>query len=304
MQFLFRPTGKGLAVGGYDGKIKLLSVASGEVIRELSIAPIDKDSAIGESVSLNEEFEKLELNSKDTLPRTQKVIGISIHPQQISLGSPLDYVQVLVTADLGDGKKADLTRMVKWSISEGLGKVDDRGIFTPSKNGKGEIRVHWDNYESALKVSVSGINDPYEPDFISEINPIISKLGCNAGTCHGAKDGKNGFKLSLRGYDPLYDIRGFTDDMASRRVNTAAPESLMLLKATGNVPHEGGQLTAEDSRYHKIIRSWIGNGARVDMNSERVQEIKHIPENPVVEKIGATQQFRVVAFYDNGKVGM
>ena len=132
---------------------------------------------------------------------------------------------------------------------------------------------------------------------------MISKLGCNAGTCHGAKDGKNGFKLSLRGYDTLYDIRGFTDDMASRRVNIAAPErSLMLLKSTSKVPHEGGQLTKDDSRYHRIIRSWISNGALVNMKASRVKEIKLTPQNPVVEEIGSTQQFRVLAIYDNGVV--
>ena len=70
----------------------------------------------------------------------------------------------------------------------------------------------------------------------------------------------------------MYDIRGFTDDMASRRVNMAVPErSLMLLKATGKVPHEGGQLTKDDSRYHRIIKTWIGDGATVDMKARRVR---------------------------------
>jgi len=72
--------------------------------------------------------------------------------------------------------------------------------------------------------------------------PTMSKLGCNAGTCHGAQAGKNGFKLSLRGYDPVYDVRALTDDLASRRVNIASPaQSLMLLKPTAAVPHTGGQ---------------------------------------------------------------
>ena len=83
----------------------------------------------------------------------------------------------------------------------------------------------------------------------------------------------------------------------------AVPErSLMLLKATGMVPHEGGQLTKDDSRYHRIIKTWIGDGATVDMKARRVREIKLYPQNPVVEEIGATQQFRVVAFYEDGLV--
>jgi len=72
---------------------------------------------------------------------------------------------------------------------------------------------------------------------------MIARTGCNAGTCHGAQAGKNGFKLSLRGYDPVYDVRALTDDLASRRVNIASPaQSLMLLKPTAAVPHTGGQV--------------------------------------------------------------
>ncbi|GIT04789.1 MAG: hypothetical protein CM1200mP29_02000 [Verrucomicrobiota bacterium] len=95
--------------------------------------------------------------------------------------------------------------------------------------------------------------------------PVLSKLGCNAGTCHGSKDGKNGFKLSLRGYDPIYDVRAFTDDLASRRVNIAAPDnSLILLKASASVPHEGGQLAKVGEDYYEILKGWIANGAKLE----------------------------------------
>ena len=66
---------------------------------------------------------------------------------------------------------------------------------------------------------------------------MLSKLGCNQGTCHGSAQGKNGFKLSLRGYDPIFDVRALTDDLAGRHVNLASPDdSLMLLKASAGVP--------------------------------------------------------------------
>ena len=108
----------------------------------------------------------------------------------------------------------------------------------------------------------------YVPDFVRDVNPILSRLGCNQGTCHGAAKGKNGFKLSLRGYDAILDVRALTDDLASRRVNTASPDdSLMLLKATAAVPHEGGQLITPDSPYYRILRHWIANGAKLDPSS-------------------------------------
>ena len=63
---------------------------------------------------------------------------------------------------------------------------------------------------------------------------ILNKVGCTAGTCHGAAKGKNGFKLSLRGYDPILDHRALTDDLAGRRFDRAAPDrSLMLPGAVG-----------------------------------------------------------------------
>src|SRR5262249_14533254 len=139
-------------------------------------------------------------------------------------------------------------------------------------------------------------------DFIRDVNPILSRLGCNAGTCHGSAQGKNGFKLSLRGYDPLFDVRALTDDLASRRVNIASPDdSLMLLKATGAVPHVGGQVVKQGEPYYEIIRPWIAGGARLNRDTPRVVKIDVTPKNPVLEKIGATQPMKVVATYADGK---
>jgi mono/diheme cytochrome c family protein len=139
------------------------------------------------------------------------------------------------------------------------------------------------------------------PDFIRDVNPVLSRLGCNAGTCHGADKGKNGFKLSLRGYDALFDIRSLTDDLASRRVNVASPtDSLMLLKATSSVPHQGGQLLQTGDDYYALVRDWIAAGAKLDLDTPRVTKIEVEPHNPVVDRPGQTQQMQVVATYANG----
>ena len=139
-------------------------------------------------------------------------------------------------------------------------------------------------------------------DFIRDVNPVLAKAGCNQGTCHGAKDGKNGFKLSLRGYDPVHDVRAFTDDLAARRINLASPDdSLMLLKATGAVPHEGGQRMTTDSEYYAILRQWIAAGAVLHEGSSRVTRIEISPKNPVVQALGSRQQMRIIATYANGK---
>ena len=70
-------------------------------------------------------------------------------------------------------------------------------------------------------------------NFIQDVNPVLSKVGCNAGTCHGSQKGRAGFKLSLRGYDPVFDYQALIDDLSGRRFNRSRPEqSLMLLKPT------------------------------------------------------------------------
>ncbi len=138
-------------------------------------------------------------------------------------------------------------------------------------------------------------------DFIRDVNPILSRLGCNAGTCHGSAQGKNGFKLSLRGYDPLFDVRALTDDLGARRVNLASPDdSLMLLKATGAVPHVGGQLIKPGEPYYQVLRSWIAGGAQLNLQSPRVVRIELSPPNPVLEKMGTAQAMHVTAFYSDG----
>ena len=295
--------GKELAVGGYDGKVHILSLASGETIRALRVPSIDSVAAGKGKAGLSKVFTEEELVAEESIPMHTKILSLDAMPKEITISSPVEYTQILVSAELGGSRISDVTRQVRWTDDKNLGHIDNRGLFTPKKNGESIMTATLGEQTVQVKVSISGLGNDYQTDFISEVNPVISKLGCNAGTCHGAKDGKNGFKLSLRGYDALYDIRGFTDDMASRRVNVAVPErSLMLLKATGRVPHEGGQLTRDDSRYHRIIKTWISQGALLNMKARRVKTLKLYPINPVVEEIGATQQFRVVAIYDDGLV--
>ena len=96
----------------------------------------------------------------------------------------------------------------------------------------GAIKVSVGNKTMPVPVTVSGQKAPHKVSFVRDVMPVLSRLGCNAGTCHGAAEGKNGFKLSLRGYDPLFDHRALTDDLEGRRFNRAAPgRSLMLLEA-------------------------------------------------------------------------
>src|ERR1051326_6161436 len=102
--------------------------------------------------------------------------------------------------------------------------------------------------------------------FRNDVEPVISKAGCNAGTCHGNKFGKGGFKLSLRGQDPEWDLQALTRDAFARRINSFDPDqSLVLLKATTQIPHEGGLRFKKNSEPYQIFRRWIAEGGQEDL---------------------------------------
>ncbi|HKS36730.1 MAG TPA: DUF1549 and DUF1553 domain-containing protein, partial [Verrucomicrobiae bacterium] len=120
--------------------------------------------------------------------------------------------------------------------------------------------------------------------FRNDVMAVLSKAGCSAGTCHGNKNGKGGFKLSLRGQDPDIDYIALTRDLFGRRVNLLDPEqSLMLLKPTAQVAHEGGSRFKEGSQEYEIFRRWIAQGMPSDLASApHLQAIEITPKEKVL----------------------
>ena len=140
--------------------------------------------------------------------------------------------------------------------------------------------------------------------YVRDVMPTMSKMGCNAGTCHGAANGKNGFKLSLRGYDPLFDHRALTDDLAGRRFNRAAPDqSLMLLKPAGRRAACGRRADASAaSRTTNCCGPGSPAGVKLDLDTPRVTKIEVFPQGPQIPLPGMKQQVIVMATYADGAV--
>jgi hypothetical protein len=122
------------------------------------------------------------------------------------------------------------------------------------------------------------------------------------GTCHGSVKGKNGFKLSLRGFDPEFDYHALINDLGGRRFNRTRPaESLMLLKPTQDVAHQGGLVFEPGSRFYKLLHRWIAEGVRSDSDKiKRASRIEVLPKNPVLSLPGETQRMIVLAHYPDG----
>jgi WD40 repeat protein len=299
----FTPDASQIVAAGSDGMTRVFDATSGAIIREFVSVPISKEP-VGQNKTLSATTNKpVEITgTPESLPENQ-VTALDIQPARIKLTSPNDYSQLLITAKLASGDTADVTRLAKFSTKLGLAEISPRGILTPLRDGTGRLVITVGDKSADILIEVSGMTKGFHSDFVRDVSPVIARLGCNAGTCHGAKEGKNGFKLSLRGYDPETDLRALTEDLASRRVSVASPDdSLMLLKAVAEVPHEGGRRTTVDSKYYKILRQWIANGATLDLKSPRVSKIELFPQDPVVQKIGSRQQMRVVATCADGSV--
>ena len=143
---------------------------------------------------------------------------------------------------------------------------------------------------------------PDVPGFRRDVMPVFFRAGCNAGTCHGSARGKDGYMLSLFGYDTSGDYRRTVEEMPGRRVNTAMPaESLLLLKATGAVPHTGGKRLEKDSDLYKTVLEWIAAGAPDDVGSvPDVADIAVSQPSMVFNKAGEGEHLRVTATYADG----
>ena len=300
----YSPDGQTIAVAGSDGIIRFLNPADGSVQRELAPVTIDENASASEGLVVAESAGELDvLSSNETFPEGRELTSIEISPNIARLNGPWDYQQLLVTGILDSGDRIDVTRLSKFMLPPDAGLITPDGHLKAHRDGTSAVVVQTQNHVVGVPVIAEGTANNEPVSYVRDVMPVISRLGCNAGTCHGAKDGKEGFKLSLRGYDPIYDVRAWTDDLKARRINLASPDdSLLLLKATGAVPHVGGQLTKPGSKYYQILRRWIAEGATLDLDGPRVAGIRMEPENPVVQDIGARQQMRVIATYTDGTI--
>ena len=140
-----------------------------------------------------------------------------------------------------------------------------------------------------------------EITFRNHVQPVLAKSGCNAGACHGAAAGQNGFRLSLRGYDDEGDFITLTRQSQGRRINAADPgRSLLLLKSTAAIPHKGGKRFDVDSVEYKILADWIAAGTPGPKESDpRIERIEVSPAHIVLTN-GAQQQLTVTAHFSNG----
>lgn len=237
-------------------------------------------------------------------PGEMPKIDLAVYPPEISLTTAADFQSFVAVMRREDGVTEDVTDKVRWSLGDDkLAKLDGH-ILRPLADGETTLngRFSGTNVEVKVRVAQAATHPPVS--FIKDVMPTLTRSGCNTGSCHGAARGKDGFNLSLFGFDPNGDYQRITREIGVRRINLAVPsESLLLKKSVGSVPHTGGKLFDVDSDYYATLHSWLKAGAPMDPADAQppaVTSVSIYPQQAVLEGTGTTQRFVTVATYADG----
>jgi hypothetical protein len=199
----------------------------------------------------------------------------------------------------------DVTREATYaSTNPSVAKVDAKGYVTPTGDGSAVIQIKSGANSLEIPVTVKGFGGTGRGvDFRTEVMPLLSKHGCNAGGCHGKASGQNGFKLSLFGFDTAFDYDAIAKEARGRRIFPANPDaSLFLMKGAGKVPHGGGKRLSPESADYQVVRRWIAAGAPSSSpDVPRVVKLRVLPTDAVL-KPEQLQQLAVLAEYSDGSV--
>ena len=227
--------------------------------------------------------------------------SIQITPASVTLKHQRHEQSLIVSGRTAEGLAVDLTESAVIRSADESVAVVKQGWITPLKSGETKLVVQaaGQTVEVPVKVELPAAEVPYS--FHHEVMPVLSKGGCNAGACHGYSLGKNGFKLSLRGGEPLQDFFAVATEAQGRRVNLLNPAaSILLTKPVGDVPHRGGIRIARGSLSETILRQWIEQGAKSDLDDKHeVEFVRIAPERFVVEP-GTKHRLQLIAHYTDG----
>ncbi|MBI2688160.1 MAG: DUF1553 domain-containing protein [Acidobacteria bacterium] len=227
----------------------------------------------------------------------------TILPAKVELNTPESRHQLLAEAT-ENSTQSDWTRQSKWTSSNPqIATVSPAGLVTPIADGITTITVDHNGLKAQAIVTVRNAKAPFTWSFRNHVIPVMTKTGCNQGACHGALAGKNGFKLTLRGYDPDLDYDALIRQSSARRVSLAEPaNSLVLLKPTFAIPHMGGLRIPPDSLEYRVIAEWIAAGAPSPKQTDpEIQNLEVHPANATLNP-GDEQQLLVRARYNDGRI--
>ena len=227
--------------------------------------------------------------------------GLAVLPAKFTLAGPRARQSLIVQHERnGEFTGRVTSRMVFGTDNPNVVTIKN-GVAIPTGNGTATITAIAGGRAATAQVTVKDFHKSQPWSFRNHVQSVLSKSGCNSGACHGAAAGKNGFKLSLRGYDPVADYYAITRQARGRRIVPSDPgRSLLLTKPTAAVAHKGGLRFDTKSPEYRVVAEWIAAGHPAPKtNDPRISRLEVLPDKSLL-KPGTKQQLIVRAHFSDG----
>lgn len=236
-------------------------------------------------------------------PRSDAV-SLHVDPPEIRLSSAQPAATFLAGAQSADGTSTDVTHAARYANNfSDVFEITASLQLRAKREGRGVLTAHYQGKRISVPVIVANNSAPSGVSFVRDVLPVLSKAGCNAGSCHAKPEGQNGFKLSVFSYDPKSDYAEIVTDVRGRRVFPAAPEaSLLLQKPTATVPHEGGKRFDPDSDTYHLLASWMRQGMPYALTNEPALERLEVFPKTRRYRNEARQPLLIHAHYSDGSI--
>ncbi|WP_425619498.1 DUF1549 domain-containing protein [Anatilimnocola sp. NA78] len=231
-----------------------------------------------------------------------KITALNVYPPDVHLSTKQDLQRFVVVATREDGVTLDVTAQASIKLADDKLCKLEKNMLLPVADGATKLNVEYQGLQAEASVEVKDAAADRGISFQLDIMPVFMRGGCNTGSCHGAARGKDGFRLSLFGFDPQGDYYRLTREAVARRINLGSPkDSLLMEKSIGSVPHTGGKRFGDDTEHYATMLRWLEMGAPNDAApTPAVVGVDLYPPSAVLEGEGAAQQFIARARYADG----
>ena len=232
---------------------------------------------------------------------TAAAAELRIVPAAVSIGPWTASQRIVVTLTDHDGFTRDVTATARIAVADNSIAAWRDGRLVAQGGGDTNLTASHDGLSAAAAVHAVPAG-AHGVSFDTEVVPVLMRNGCNSGGCHGASRGKQGFRLSLFGYDPDSDHFRLTREFVNRRINVADPDdSLLLKKALATVPHGGGKKIDESDPNFALLRQWIADGAeREPEAAPKMTGVEVYPDELTLDAAGQEHSIVVIGSFSDG----
>ena len=235
-----------------------------------------------------------------------EVVSIGVFPPRVQLDSSRDRQRMIVQAVHADGRTEDVTAAATVTPTNAMLAAIDRSsggiMLRPLADGEAAVRIEHAGHSRDIPLKVVSATSEPPLSFRLDVMPVFARAGCNMGSCHGAARGKDGFRLSLFGFDPAGDYQRITREFPGRRIDPGDPaHSLLVQKAIGAAPHTGGKRFELDSDLAQRMVRWIAAGAPDDPGPvSQLVGLDLYPPTALLAGSDVAQAFVAVARFADG----